>query len=75
MRQNERRIKFNRVGKPNSGLAQGSAKPLLRLAANFYSLKTEIACWNGGIGDWLGCYRVGNRVGILPNTGSGNWSV
>ena len=24
---------------------------------------------------WLGCYRVGNRVGVLPNMGSGNWTI
>ena len=27
------------------------------------------------IGGWLGCYRVGNRVGVLPNMGSGNWTI
>ena len=27
------------------------------------------------LGDWLGYYRMGNRVDILPNMGSGNWSV
>ena len=72
MGQNERRIKFNRLGKPNSGLVQGRAKPFRRLVANFYSLKTEkIPTGMVALGDWLGCYGVG----ILSTTGSGNWSV
>lgn len=25
--------------------------------------------------DWLGCYRVGSRVSILPNIGPGTWPV
>ena len=27
------------------------------------------------LGDWLGYYRMGNRVDILPNMRSGNWRV
>ena len=65
MRQKERRIKFNRVGKPNSGLVQGRAKPFCRLVASFYSLKTEkIPTGMVALGDWLGCYRAYNRVGL-----------
>ena len=76
MGQNERRIKFNRVGKPNSGLVQGRAKPFRRLVANFYSLKTEkIPTGMVALDDWLGCYKVYSRVGILHNLGSGNWLV
>ena len=43
-------------------------------AANFYSLQTE-KIPRVALGNWLGCYRVGNRIGILPNTGLGNWPV
>ena len=76
MRQKERRIKFNRVGKPNSGLVQGRAKPFCRLVASFYSLKTEkIPTGMVALGDWLGCYRVDSWVGILHNIGSRNWLV
>ena len=40
------------------------------LVVNFYSLKTKkIPIGMVALGDWLGCYRVGNRVGILPNMG------
>ena len=72
MGQNERRIKFNRVGKPNSGLVQGRAKPFRRLVANFYSLKTE-KIPTGMVA--LGCYRVDGRVGIFQKMGPGNWLV
>ena len=44
--------------------------------ANFCSLKTEkIPTGRVALGDWLGCYKMDNRVGILPNMGSGNWRV
>ena len=38
-------------------------------AANFYSLSTGRVA----VGNWLGCYRVGNSIGILPNMGLGDW--
>ena len=45
-------------------------------AANFYNLKREkIPTGRVALGDWLGRYRVGNRVGILPNMGPGNWPI
>ena len=57
-------------------LAQGRAEPFCRLAANFYSLKTEkIPTGMVALGDWLACYKVDDRVGILHNMGSGNWLV
>ena len=44
--------------------------------ANLYRLKIEkIPTGMVALGDWLGCYRVYNRVGLLPNVGSGNWHV
>ena len=47
-----------------------------RLVANVYRLKTEkIPTVMVALGDWLGCYRGYNRVGLLPNIGSGNWHV
>ena len=43
-------------------LSQGRAKPFHRVAANFYSLKTEkIPTGMVTLGNWLGCYRVDNR--------------
>ena len=57
-------------------MAQGRAKLFHRLVGNFYSLKAEkVPTGTVALGDWLACYRVGNRMGILPNTGSGNWPV
>ena len=56
----------------NSRLAQGRAEPFCRLAANFYSLKIQkIPAGMVALGVCLGCYRVGNSVGILPNLGLG----
>ena len=50
-RQNEREIKFIRVGD-----TVGRPKPFCRLVANFYSLKTEkISSRRVALGDWLGC--------------------
>ena len=47
-----------------------------RLSDNFYNLKIEkIPAGTVALGDWLGCYKVCNRMGILPNMGSGNWLV
>ena len=44
--------------------------------ANFYSLKTKkIPAGRVALGQWLGLYRVGTRVGILPSMGSGDWPV
>ena len=44
--------------------------------ANIYSLKTEkIPTGRVALGDWLGCYRAGNKMSILPNMGPGNWLV
>ena len=44
-----------------------------RLSDNFYNLKIEkIPAGTVALGDWLGCYKVCNRMGILPNMGSGN---
>ena len=45
-------------------------------AANFYNLKREkIPTGRVALGDWLGRYRVGDRVGILSNMGPGNWPI
>ena len=45
-------------------------------AANFYSLKTKkIPARRVALGEWLGLYSVGTRVGILPSMGSGDWPV
>ena len=42
------------------------------LVANCYSLKPEkITTGRVTLGDWLGCYRVSNRVGIIPNMRGG----
>ena len=44
--------------------------------ANFYGLKTKkIPAGRVALGEWLGCYRVSTRVGILPSMGSGDWPV
>ena len=56
----------------NSGQAQGRAECFCRIAANFYSLKTEkIPTGIMAVGDWLEC----SRMGILHIVGSGNWLV
>ena len=78
MRQNERRIRFIRLGDKirTAGLLKGEPKGFCRLVASFYNLKTEkVPTGMVALSDWLGCYRIGNRVGILPNMGSGNWRV
>ena len=78
MRQNERRIRFIRLGDKirTAGLLKGEPKGFRRLVASFYNLKTEkVPTGMVALSDWLGCYRIGNRVGILPNMGSGNWRV
>ena len=60
----------------NIGASQGRAGPFHRLAASFYSLKTEkIPTGMVALGGWLGCCRVDNRVDILPTMGPGNWLV
>ena len=42
----------------------------LRSTANVYSLKAEkILTGRVALGDWLGCFRAGNKMGILPNMG------
>ena len=57
-------------------MAQGRAEPFCRLVTYFYSLKTaKIPSGRVALSDWLRCYRVDNRVGVLPNMGSGNWPV
>ena len=78
MRQNERRIRFFRLGDKiiTASLLKGESKGFRRLVANFYNLKTEkVPTGMVALGELLGCYRIGNRVGILPNMGSGNWRV
>ena len=56
MRQNERRIRFFRVGGTVNGLGQRRAEPFCRLVGNFYSRKREkIPTGMGALGDWLGC--------------------
>ena len=65
MRPKEGRIQFIRVGYAvrSSRSAQGRAEPFRRLVANFHSYKTEkITTGRVASGDWVGCYRVGNRV-------------
>ena len=57
-------------------MAQGGAKPFHRLGGNFYGLKAEkVPTGMVALGGWFACCRVGNRVDILPNVGSGNWLV
>ena len=64
-RGSEREIKFIRVGD-----TVGRPKPFRRLIANFYSLKTEkIPSRRVALGDWLGCQRVGNSLGIFTKHG------
>ena len=44
----------------------GIADPFPGLVANFYSLKSKkIPVGRVAFAHWLGCYRVGNRVGIF----------
>ena len=73
MRQNEREIQFIRVGDAVRTASQlkGKPTPFREQVANFYSLQTGRVA----LGDLLGCSRVGHRVYILPNVGSGNRMV
>ena len=69
MRQNERRIVYQ-SGRhcQNSRPAQGRTNPFHGVLASFYSPRTEkIPTGRLAFGDWLGCYKMGNRVSILPN--------
>ena len=46
------------------------SRPFCGPVANFYSLKTEkIPTGRVALGDWLGCYRVGNSVSIFTKHG------
>ena len=71
MWENGRRVKFirGRDAVRTGGWLKEEPNPLSRLAFNFYSLKIEkIPTGILVLSDWLGYHRVG----ILPNTGSGD---
>ena len=77
MRQNERRIKFIRVGGPvrTVGWLKGELNVFTGLQLFFTTSKQKIPTGRVALGDWLGCYRVESRVGILHNMESRNWPV
>ena len=77
VRQNERRIKFIRVGGPVTtvGWLKGELNAFTGLQLFFTTSKQKIPTGRVALGDWLGCYRVDRGVGILHNMESRNWPV
>ena len=77
MRQNERRIKFIRVGGAvrTVGWLKGELNALTGLQLFFTASKQKIPTWRVALGDWLGCYRVDSRVVFYIIWGSKNWPV
>ena len=67
MRQNERRMAFIRVGDAvrTVGQLKGQLNAFAGLQPIFIASRQKILTGMVALGDWLGCYRVDSRMGIL----------
>ena len=77
MRLNERSIEFIRIRDAvrTVGWLKRELNAFTGLQLFFTTSKQKIPTGRMALGDWLGCYRVESRVGILHNMESRNWPV